>query len=253
MESNYKTYDFYKSLGRLDEILNSASSFEDKDEIPKRSDLTYTNGYYVNCSALFVDLRDSSKMPELHQKRVLAKIYRSYISEIVAIINGSSICKEINIIGDCVSAIFKSQFKDEVDEVFSVAAQIHSLIDVLNYKLTKKGYSTIKAGIGMSFGRVLMIKAGYSGSTINDVVWMGEAVNQASKMCSKASKDISSPIVVTPDFYSNLNDHNQGLLSESGYYESPKYYHGSVVDTVMYEWLKKKKEKDLEKQNTKWW
>jgi len=247
MESNYKTYDFYKSLGRLDEILNSASSFEDKDEIPKRSDLTYTNGYYVNCSALFVDLRDSSKMPELHQKRVLAKIYRSYISEIVAIINGSSICKEINIIGDCVSAIFKSQFKDEVDEVFSVAAQIHSLIDVLNYKLTKKGYSTIKAGIGMSFGRVLMIKAGYSGSTINDVVWMGEAVNQASKMCSKASKDISSPIVVTPDFYSNLPEESQGLLQSSSSIFTPEYYYGNTINVLMNNWLNDQKKKDAEK------
>jgi len=253
VESNYKWYDFDKSLDRLDEILNSASSFEDKDEIPKRTDLTYTNGYYVKCSALFVDLRDSSKMPELHQKRVLAKIYRSYISEIVAILNGYSICKEINIIGDCVSAIFKAKYTSEIDEAFAAAFRINTIIQILNYKLEKKGYSPIKAGIGMSFGRVLMIQAGYSGSTINDVVWMGEAVNQASKMCSKASKDISSPIVVTPDFYSNLNDHNQGLLSESGYYESPKYYHGSVVDTVMYEWLKKKKEKDLEKQNTKWW
>ncbi|MDI3090003.1 adenylate/guanylate cyclase domain-containing protein [Priestia megaterium] len=247
MESNYKTYDFYKSLGRLDEILDSASTFEDKDEIPKRSDLTYTNGYYVNCSSLFVDLRDSSKMPERHQKRVLAKIYRSYISEIVAIINGSSICKEINIIGDCVSAIFKAQYKHEVDEVFSVAAQIHSLIDVLNYKLTKKGYSTIKAGIGMSFGRVLMIKAGYSGSAINDVVWMGEAVNQASKMCSKASKDISSPIVVTPEFYSNLPEESQELLQSSSSIFTPEYYYGNTISVLMNNWLNDQKKKDEEK------
>lgn len=29
-----------------------------------------------------------------------------------------------------------------------------------------------------------MIKAGYSGSTINDVVWMGEVVNVAAKLCA---------------------------------------------------------------------
>ncbi|GAB1804413.1 adenylate/guanylate cyclase domain-containing protein [Priestia megaterium] len=253
MESNYKWYDFDKSLDRLDEILNSSSSFEDKDEIPKRTDLTYTNGYYVKCSALFVDLRDSSKMPDRHQKRVLAKIYRSYISEIAAILNGYTICKEVNIIGDCVSAVFKAQYKSEINEAFDAAFRINTIIQILNYKLEKKRYSPIKAGIGLSFGRVLMIQAGYSGSKINDVVWMGEAVNQASKMCSKANKDISSPIVVTPDFYLNLNEHNKNLLEESRYYESPKYYHGSVVHNKMNDWLEKQKEKDIEKEKAKWW
>lgn len=49
---------------------------------------------------------------------------------------------------------------------------------VLNYKLKKAGYDTpIKAGTGASWGRALMIKAGLSGSGINDVVYMGDVVN----------------------------------------------------------------------------
>jgi class 3 adenylate cyclase len=252
LKSNYKYYDFDKSLERLDEILNSSSSFDDKDTIPKRDELTYTNGFYVNCSSLFVDLRDSSNLPKIHQKRVLAKIYRSYISEVVAIINGSKNCKEINIVGDCVSAIFETPFTSDIDDVFSIAARINSLIDILNYKLEKKGYTAIKAGIGISYGRVLMIKAGYKGSGINDVVYMGEAVNEASKMCSIASKKISSPIVVTPVFYQNLNEDNQKLLEPYPSYFT-EYYHGNVVNTVMYNWLKSQKEKDRQKnQNNSW-
>ncbi|NMI05037.1 adenylate/guanylate cyclase domain-containing protein [Paenibacillus sp. SZ31] len=243
MESNYKAFNFEKSRERLDDILNSTSSFEEKDTIPSRDQLTYTNGYYVNCSSLFIDLRDSSKLPERHQSKVLAKIYRSYISEAVAIINGEINCKEINIVGDCVSAIFESQYKYQIDGVFSTIARLKSLIDVLNYKLEKKGYSTIKAGIGASYGRVLMIKAGYSGSTINDVVYMGEAVNKASKMCSKASKEISSPIVVTSVFFNNLNADNQKMLTHK-YLDD--LYHGSVVNIEMNNWLDEQRKKDEE-------
>lgn len=249
MESNYKTFNFEKSRERIDDILNSTSSFEEKDTIPSRDELTYTNGYYVNCSSLFIDLRDSSKLPERHQSKVLAKIYRSYISEAVAIINGNIDCKEINIVGDCVSAIFESKYTSQIDGVFLTIATLKSLIDVLNYKLEKKGYSTIKAGIGASYGRVLMIKAGYSGSTINDVVYMGDAVNKASKMCSKASKEISSPIVVTSVFYNNLNEDNQKLLTYK-YYDA--VYHGDVVNSDMNDWLKeqRKKDEDRKKKNS---
>ncbi|WP_217992654.1 adenylate/guanylate cyclase domain-containing protein [Bacillus cereus] len=190
MKSNHKNYEFTKSLERMDTILDPGSPFEDKDTIPKREDLTYINGYYVNCSSLFIDLRGSSQLPKIHQKRVLAKIYRAYISEMVAIINGSTLCKEINIVGDCVSAIFETPYKYNMDEVFSLACDMNALIDILNYKLEKKGYKPIKAGIGLAYGRVLMIKAGYNGSGINDIVWMGDAVNQASKMCGKQIKKI---------------------------------------------------------------
>ncbi|USL28000.1 adenylate/guanylate cyclase domain-containing protein [Priestia megaterium] len=253
MESNYKFYNFEKSLERIDKILNFTSAFEDKKDIPKRDDLTFTNGYYVNCCSLFIDIRDSSKMPEKHQKRVLAKIYRAYISEIVAVINGSIICKEINIIGDCVSAIFKGQIKKDVEEVLNIAAQVNSLIDVLNYKFMKKGYPTIKAGIGLAWGRVLMIKSGYSESGISNVVWMGDAVNQGSKMCSKASKEVSSPIVVTDDFYHNLSEEDKKLFTQGSSYSTTNYYYSSIVNPFMDNWIQIQKDKATKNKSSKLW
>lgn len=248
MQSNYKNYDFIKSRERIDAILNSSSLFEEKKPMPKRDDLTYTNGYYIHCTSLFIDLRDSSKMPSIHQSRVLAKIYRAYISEIVAIINGSTLCKEISIVGDCVSAIFETPLQRDIDEVFHLSGQMNGLIQVLNYKLKKKGYTEIKAGIGISFGKVLMIKAGYSGSGINDVVYMGDAVNRASKMCSKASKEVSSPIVVTPIFHGNLNEENKAFFKPFGYIGTD-FYHCDVLNILMNEWLEEQKQKDKQKTN----
>jgi len=91
MQTNGTFYDFDKSITRIDEILDkSDKSFEELDYIPSRDKLTYKNGFYVNCTALFVGIKDSSTLPSKHKRPTLAKIYRSYISEVVSIMNGMS-------------------------------------------------------------------------------------------------------------------------------------------------------------------
>ena len=89
MESNNKiSYDINKSSDRIDEILNASNSnYSDKNYIPARSTLTYNNGYYVHVTALFIDIVGSSDMTNDHLRPTLAKIYRSFISECVAIMN----------------------------------------------------------------------------------------------------------------------------------------------------------------------
>ena len=59
-----------------------------------------------------------------------------------------------------------------------------------------------------------MVKAGYSGSGINDVIWMGDVVNTACHLANKAGRGIRNKIVVTEQIYNNLNDSHKKLLSE---------------------------------------
>jgi class 3 adenylate cyclase len=86
----------------------------------------------------------------------------------------------------------------------------------LNYKLSKVGYSTpIKVGIGMSYGRALMIKAGYNGSGIADVIYMGDVVNQAAKLAAQGSSGyLVPPMMLGDSFASNLNDENTKLVTK---------------------------------------
>lgn len=237
MESQYISYDFIKSFDRIDEILSETeNSYEELNEIPSRDKLTFTNGFYVNCSALVVDIRNSSDLPEKNNRPKLAKLYRSYISEAVALINGQQNCAEVNIVGDGICGIFKTPYQNDIDAVFGTAYGISSLIDVLNYKLNKNNIEQIAIGVGASYGRALMIKAGYKGSGINDVVWMGDVVNEAFKLSSCGNETWSDKeIMVSCVFYSNLNDANKKLLE---YNPNRKCYHGNVVRTDMNEWFK---------------
>lgn len=235
MESHYIEYDYLKSFERIDTIIAASdNSFEELKEIPSRDKLTFTNGFYVYCSALFVDIRDSSQLPEKHTRPKLAKLYRVYLSEIVAVMNGNDVCAEVNIVGDCVTGIFKTPYKSDIESVFSTAAKIASLVDVLNCKFKRSDIEQITVGIGMSYGRALMIKAGYKGSGINDIVWMGDVVNEASKLASYGNKTrLDREMMVSTVFYNNLSEHNQGLLKWNSQRDC---YHGYVINTRMNKW-----------------
>lgn len=239
MESNHITYDFDKSRDRIDDILDeSDKSFKKLDSIPNRDKLTFKNGFYVNCSALFVDLRDSSDLPNKHKRPTLAKIYRSYISEVVAIMNGNENCEEIRIDGDCISGIYNTPKKPDIDSLFSDSARINSLIKTLNCKYKKRGIEPIKAGISMDYGRALMIKAGYSGSGLNEIVWMGDVVNSSSNLCGKANKGYGNkPVFASNVIYNNLNKHNKTLMSKN---DTHNCYHGNIINTEMDKWHDKK-------------
>lgn len=242
MEATHKpNYSLISSLDRIDEILNADNSnFQEKDCIPSHDQLSFNNGFYVYCTALFVDIRDSSTMTNEHRRPVLAKIYRSFISEMVALMNGNEKTKEININGDCVWCIYDTPYKSDIDDAFSLAARICSMVDILNYKLKKHGYTTYEVGVGIDYGRALMIKAGHKYSEINDVVWMGDVVNNACHLCSEAnSTPFDKRVFLSNVIYDNLNETNQKLCTKDF---SRDIYQASIVNIEMNNWLKKQNE-----------
>lgn len=238
MEACCSAYDYMKSIERIDEVLNGSDlSYKDKESVPSRDLLTFNNGFYVECSAIFVDIRGSKELSERHTRPVLAKIYKTYISELVAVLKSHSKVTELYIEGDCVWAICDTPLKADIDELFSVAAKASSLIDILNIKYKKKGYSELKIGIGISYGSSLMIKSGYKGSGINEVVWLGKLVGEAAMLCSYGSKAYGdSEMMVSNVFYNNLRDENKRLLSKNF---ARDCYHGNVINIAMNEWVKK--------------
>lgn len=235
MESQYIAYDFLKSFDRIDDILSgSDTDYNDADSIPARSQLTFRNGFYVNCSALFIDIRKSSQLANKYKRPTLAKLYRAYVSECVAVVSGSELCAEVSIVGDCVSGVFDTPYKANIDEVFSFAARLASLVKTLNHKLRMHSIGPIAVGIGVAYGRALMAKAGYSGSQINDVVWIGEVVNKASHLAAYANSTWQDKeVMVSRVFYDNLDDKNKGLLELN---TDRDCYQGNIVNSAMEDW-----------------
>jgi class 3 adenylate cyclase len=237
MEANNKPYDHLAGIVRIDNILAiPQSNYEELDTLPSRDKLTFTNGFYANKTvAVFVDIRDSSSLPNIYKRPALARLYRAYISEMVAILNSHEKAIEVNIVGDGVWAVFNAPFKADIDALFDTIGKMNSLMTILNHKLKKAGYPTpIKAGIGASFGRALMIKAGLSGSGINDVVYMGDVVNHAAKLASKGSNGYGvAPIFLSNDFFGNLKEKYQAFATKDWIQDC---YTSNAISLEMNEW-----------------
>jgi len=89
MKVTYSAYDFEKSLKNIDNILNSSyNSYEKHKGIPSKERLKYNNGFDVDITVVFIDIRGSKELSNNHTRPVLAKIYRSYISEVIAVMKG---------------------------------------------------------------------------------------------------------------------------------------------------------------------
>ncbi|MBF4588253.1 adenylate/guanylate cyclase domain-containing protein [Curtobacterium sp. VKM Ac-2887] len=239
MDGNHKAYSYIASSGRIESILSQASgSFEEVDGLPDRDRLSFTNGFYGMCSAVFIDIRDSSGLTNRNKRPALAKIYRAFISEMVAVLNSDSYVREVNIVGDCVWASYKTTVRSHIDDVFRVAYTANTLVKLLNHHLANKEMDQLRVGIGVDYGRVLMIKAGYSGSGINDVVYMGDVVNRAAHLAHEAGRGWGArPIFLGGDFQQYLNDDNRGLVTAQYSSALGTVYVGDVVHTGMNDWI----------------
>ncbi len=258
MRTSNQTFVFEKSLDRINAILNDSNTYDEADDIPKVEDLTFKNGKYVKCVAFFIDLRGSTDLIKTQGKksRTLARIYRAYISEIVAIVNSYKTCREVNIVGDCVSAVFAGKEEDSqipVIEALRTAAMSNGMMKVLNIKFQKKwgeDFKEIKAGIGIALGRALVIKAGFNGSGIKDLIYMGDVVNRASKMCGLAHKEYNASICVTESVYSssegfkfgaNNNTTYQNFFKARNHEKHGTVYIGDFVSQYIEKWVKENK------------
>jgi class 3 adenylate cyclase len=238
MKSNFISYNYLDSIKRIKDIIATQDkSFEEPNSVPSRDKLTFTNGYYVNVSVIFIDIRNSTELSKNNTFRNMARLYRVYISEVVAILNGFEECSEVFIEGDGVWAVFDTPFTNNVDNLFLAACEVNSLIDIINYFLKSIKINTFNIGIGLDYGRALMIKAGYNGSAINDVVWTGDVVTKSIELCNYGSKNYNdNSIMLTDVIYNNLNEHNKKLCNWNS---SRGCYHSNAIIIEMNDWYLK--------------
>jgi len=238
VDGNFKPFNHVASSDRIRAILaQPLGSFEEVDALPSRDKLTFTNGFYGTSTAIFIDIRGSSALTSKYKRPTLAKIYRAFISEMVAVLNSVPIVREVNIVGDCVWGMYNTQYQSEITSVFGVACTANTVLRLLNHHYVENGIDPLEIGIGVDDGRALMIKAGYSGGGINDVVYMGDVVNSAAHLAHEAGRGRNKPIYVGSDLYQNLPADDAALLSSTWLSGHGTVYVGDVVATDMNAWV----------------
>ena len=235
-------YNYKNSKSNIINILKSETPIEEKDSIPSDQEFTYENGITCLVSAIFVDMKNSSELFKTKDEK-LARLLRAFTSEIITIFQNYSKYSQIGIRGDCVYAIYSTPKKDDINKVFDIAIYVNTFMKMFNKLLSENKYSTIGVGIGLGCDKELIIKAGRSGTGINDKIWIGKAVVDASNLSSVANRHGYKKIAMNSCFYNNIKDLSGNKKEWFHYIRSSNYFNDSfyecdVVKTEFNKWIK---------------
>ena len=239
-------YEYKKGKDRIVAILDNKLEVVEKDELPSDDSFTFNNGYYSWVSSVFVDIRSSSELFADEDKEKVAKLIRSFTSEIIEILRKDDNLREIGIRGDCVYAVYTTPKKDDIYEIADKTFYVNTYLKMLNSILDNRSLPTITAGIGMSTAQELVVKAGRKDVGINSKVWIGTAVSRASNLSSLGNKNGFSPIVYSNISYINfidkLEENSKNQKPKEWFYEhfdnaNGKYYSANIIKTEFNSWI----------------
>ncbi len=245
-------FDYRKSKTNVINILTSKTEIE-KKPIPKNdSEFTYENGIKSWVGALFVDIVDSSTLFKNQKDEIIARIMRSFSSEIIDILKGCDKIRQIGLRGDCVFAIYSAEYKSDLVDIFRLAYQINTFLKMFNKLLNNNQFPAVYAGIGLGVSEDLVIKAGKKGAGYNDLIFIGNAVVDASNLSSLANRLSIGSIAMNTTFYDNVIEE---LTKENvdykiwikpkytssygnfGYSGAIEYYHCDIVQKSFDAWI----------------
>lgn len=208
------------------------------------SEFTYENGIRSWVTAIFIDINKSSELFKNEKDEIVSRIIRSFSSEIINILKSNENYREIGIRGDCVFGIYSTPCKKDIKDVYELAIEINTFLNMHYMILKNKGFPTISAGIGIGCSKELIIKAGLKQSGINDLVWIGDAVVDASNLSGRTNRNGQEPILLSACVYSNiieLLNAEYGESRVSSWFVKLNYeniYGSNVLYTNYEEWLK---------------
>lgn len=237
------SYNYRDGKQRVQNILNSNVAVIEKKSVPQtESEWTYNNGIQTWISSIFVDLRDSSEFLISGDKIDVTKTLRSYASEIIEILNGSTLVREIGVRGDGIYGIYSTPTQECIYEVLRLTYWINTYMKMLNELLFQSGYSQVKAGIGMATSKDLIAKVGRKGTGINDKVWIGKCLAEADRLSKVTNKSgnyytVTRPIAINSTVYSNAKEVSDRIEGYFDYDYNKKSYFGDVIMTEFNDWI----------------
>ncbi len=200
-------YDYKQGKNRIESILDNYMKIEERNQLPSDDSFTFDNGYLSWITAIFVDIRDSSSLFANEDKEKVAKLIRSFTSELIEILRddvSDSLVREIGIRGDCVYAVYTTPTQKDTYKCADKTFYINTFINMFNKLLNDRGYSKLRVGIGMATDKELVVKAGRKGIGINSKVWIGRAVTMASNLSGLGDKNDNSRLMYSSCSYKNF-------------------------------------------------
>lgn len=203
-------------------IIDTLWSLRKGRVVPSTTDVALSGGAVeLDATFLYADLASSSKMAKELDRRVAAKIMKSFLATSCRLINtlGGTIQ---SFDGDRVMGVFVGDSKNS--NAAKCALQINYVVkEVIKPRFEKKYESVrdasfyIRHGVGVDTGTVITVRAGARGS--NDLIWIGRPPNLAAKLSDLRESPYHT--FITASVYNMLNDSSKyGGQNDENMWES---------------------------------
>lgn len=180
------------------------------ERVPTKLDATFgEKASSIDAACLFIDIRNSSGLLAKNQPSAVANLLKAFHYICLKTIKES--CGEVRSFnGDSCLAIFteKSGCDNAVSSAFAIKYYLNLLLKGKYPIATNFDY-----GIGIDYGKIFVVKVGYSGEFNNDLIWIGKPINNASKLGNKAKAPYN--VFITDNIINELSDGNRFKASLS--------------------------------------
>ncbi len=162
------------------------------------------DGEMKEVTILFADLRDFTPMTESHDPKFVVKIMNSYFEEMADAIQqeGGLV---LQFLGDEIYAVFGAPISraDHPERAFRAAMGMNQRLIELNNRFAKRGWPTLRHGIGVHTGYALAANIG-SPDRLSYLL-VGDTVNLASRL-QGLTKDMGEEMIISESTRLRLED-----------------------------------------------
>lgn len=166
-------------------IINKPWNTRKGQKVPSSESVALAGGAVeLDATFMYADLANSSKMAKELDRRIAAKILKSFLattSRLVRYHDGAIVSFD----GDRILGVFTGTSKNT--KATKCALQINYTVKEIikpkfesKYDTVKNASFSISHGVGVDSGTVLAVRAGARGD--NDLIWIGRAPNLAAKL-----------------------------------------------------------------------
>ncbi|HOT30330.1 MAG TPA: adenylate/guanylate cyclase domain-containing protein [Candidatus Ozemobacteraceae bacterium] len=159
-------------------------------------------GEFLEASILFSDIRGFTSLSERYPPKDIFAMLNAFMSEVEPIIR----CNEGRVdkfIGDAVMAVFHAGAQHHAIRAVLTAVSMMRFLEDFNASRAERGLFTIRIGIGVNTGRVMLGDVGSAAR--KDLTVIGDEVNLASRLETASKKGRHTRIVLSESTFNAVS------------------------------------------------
>lgn len=188
-------------------VISESWNAREGQEVPSSETVALAGGAVeLDATFLYADLAHSSRMSKELDRRIAAKILKSFLGTTARLVR-SGRGEIVSFDGDRILGVFTGKSKNTA--AAKCALQINYTVRKIikpefesEYAAVRNACFSIGHGVGIDSGKVLAVRAGARGD--NDLIWIGRAPNLAAKLSDFRKSPYHT--YITGTVYRHLHD-----------------------------------------------